>query len=726
VARIEDLVARIPDHELRAQIEAEVATLKDETKFGLVYERHLPETVLIGNLPLKVGDHVRPRQKADTDQEFRVTNVAGDTVTAERVSGAGKPETFPRNELLLIKPFGEPVYPSLTPVGSVPRGGDKPFHAVINGENFHTLQLLLYLYEGKVDCIYIDPPYNSGAADWKYNNRYVDSTDRWRHSKWLSFMEKRICLARRLLRPDGVLIVTVDENEAAHLGVLLEDLMPEYLRYMVTIVINPKGTAKANFSRLEEYAYFCCPNIGRDVIAQLPAPGTGGNGAIEAEEGVPAPDAVSEDDEEPFEEGGEPDDEIADEPGAEEGVAEEAEQHYSVLYLRRRGAQSSARSDRPRQFYAIYVNEATRTVVGIGPELDEEDSYEIRRDGEIVTIYPIDSEGNERVWRYGRDTMQRLIDLGEIRVGRYNGAQDTYTLNHWKPVAADRVGLRRIRTVWWQTSHDAGTHGSTLLYRLLGKRNVFPFPKSLYAVRDALEAVIKERPDALVLDFFAGSGTTLHATCLLNAEDGGRRRCILVTNNEVDKKTTNKLRRQGHFRGDPEFEAHGIFEAATRPRVEAAVKGKRPGGGPMPTGKKYQYLDGRQFADGFEENVEFYRLDYLDPDQIELGQRFDALHPALWLSAGGAGRRPKKLSKKDGFAFVEGARYAVLFEEDALGEFEQALTDRSHIERLFLVTDSEEAYAEMRASLDGHRETTMLYADYLRSFRELTKSLLSS
>jgi hypothetical protein len=122
------------------------------------------------------------------------------------------------------------------------------------------------------------------------------------------------------------------------------------------------------------------------------------------------------------------------------------------------------------------------------------------------------------------------------------------------------------------------------------------------------------------MDVFAGSGTTFHATCLLNAADGGRRRCILVTNNEVDPDTATALNKAGLFRGDADFEAQGIFEKVTRPRCEAVVSGRRRDGTPVPG----NHLSGRPHAHGFEENVEFYRLDYLEPDDVTLGRQFKA------------------------------------------------------------------------------------------------------
>src|SRR5699024_9332523 len=106
------------------------------------------------------------------------------------------------------------IYPGLISTGKVERGGDKPFHAVINAENYHALEALMFTHQGKVDAIYIDPPYNSGAKDWKYNNNFVDGKDSYRHSKWLAFMERRLKVARQLLNPvESVLIVAIDENE---------------------------------------------------------------------------------------------------------------------------------------------------------------------------------------------------------------------------------------------------------------------------------------------------------------------------------------------------------------------------------------------------------------------------------------------------------------------------------------------------------------------------------
>ncbi len=250
MAKIEDLIDDIADPALRKRIAGEVRELKRTKRFGLVFEEHIPETVSVHGLPIHEGLVVQNRTTPDNLSEFRVVSVEdGEAVLVPK--GADGPETrIDVKDLLVVKQFHEQVFSGLTPVGSVRRGGaGKPAHVVINGENFHALQVLAYSYAGKVDCIYIDPPYNTGDKSWKYNNRFVDENDQYRHSKWLSFMEKRLRLARHLLKRDSVLVVTIDEHEVHHLGVLLEQLFPEARRQMVTIVNNAAGVTQGGSER---------------------------------------------------------------------------------------------------------------------------------------------------------------------------------------------------------------------------------------------------------------------------------------------------------------------------------------------------------------------------------------------------------------------------------------------------------------------------------------------
>jgi adenine-specific DNA-methyltransferase len=296
-------------------------------------------------------------------------------------------------------------------------------------------------------------------------------------------------------------------------------------------------------------------------------------------------------------------------------------------------------------------------------------------------------------------------------LGALNEKTKRCTLNHRKL----KKDVRRHKTVWWERRHDAGVHGTNVVNNLLGKRGLFPFPKSVYAVQDSLAAVVRNRPNALILDFFAGSGTTFHATCLLNAEDGGSRRSVLVTNNEVEERTARELQKQGIFRGNPEFEKHGIFTQVTRPRCETVVTGLRADH----TKVGGAHIDGRPFAQGFEENVEFFRIDYLDPDEVDLGTQFEAIFPSLWLSAGGVGVRPK-MNDPDMLVPASGT-YAVLYREERFRKFLAAITGREDLTHVWIVTDSEDAFAEMRAALRPDLVTSMLYRDYLRNFRINTR-----
>ena len=707
MARLDDLVARVKDSALRKELQDAVDESKRRRRFGLVYEEHIPEISALFQVPPQVGSLVQRRDTPEDPTLWKVTALSSQGRRAILVSTEDSTEaTVAIKDALVVRRFGEPIYPALASVGRLARGGSKPFHAMINGENFHTLQLLVHLFERKVDCIYIDPPYNTGARDWKYNNRYVDNADVWRHSKWLSMMEKRLRLAKRLLKRDGVLIVTIDEHEVHHLGMLLERLFPGYLRYIITIVINPKGTGKANFGRVDEYAFFIVPDLGYDVIAEMPV------------EFLPRGTIIPVDSEEWF--GGQPSQEEVDiEKLIEDaGVRDEEGVLYEWRHARRRGAESSYRHQRPNQFYPIYVDEKSKRVVKAGASIALDANPDFTKVDGLRPIWPIDAEGRHRCWRFVPESMQALIDAGDVVLGSYNRKRDTWTINYRVP----KKKTRKLKTVWVKTAYDAGTHGTELLRRILGEPGLFQFPKSVYAVKDCLAAVVRDRPNALIVDFFAGSGTTFHATCLLNAEDGGSRRTILVTNNEVSQDEAKRLNEKGLFRGDLDFEKRGIFELVMRPRCEAIVTGRRPDGAPIP-GK---HLDvpgrprGRPFAEGFQENAEFFRLDYLDPDEVDLGRKFDAILPALWLSAGGKGERESQVGGSD-FSIPVDSNYAVLFKESRFRKFKHALEKQPRVTHVWIATDSEDAFAEMREELPPKLRVSMLYHDYLHNFKVNTR-----
>lgn len=237
MAAINDLISQIQDKELRERIQHEVDKMAKQKKFGLVFEEHLPECTPLYDVPVKVGATVAKRTGKVNDI-YKVLSITDGVASCLHREDA-EVISVPVDELVCIAEFGEPIYPYLKPLDSVCNAPDSDlWHTLIEADNYHALQLLEYLYAGKVDCIYIDPPYNTGAKDWKYNNDYVDSSDTYRHSKWLSMMQKRLKLAKKLLNPkDSVLIVTIDEKEYLHLGCLLEEMFPEARIQMVSSVI---------------------------------------------------------------------------------------------------------------------------------------------------------------------------------------------------------------------------------------------------------------------------------------------------------------------------------------------------------------------------------------------------------------------------------------------------------------------------------------------------------
>ncbi|HLZ29590.1 MAG TPA: DNA methyltransferase [Chloroflexota bacterium] len=691
MARIDDLLRLVADPHLRQELTLAVEQLRDQRKFGLVFEEHIPEFMPARGIALRPGG-LAARRGDSTDHAWRVVAVDGDVASlADLIDGT--PEQMPVSDLVALRRFGEPMYPTLERVDRVNRGGDRPYHTVIDAENYHALELLLYAYEGQVDVIYADPPYNTGARDWKYNNHYVDINDDWRHSKWLSMMERRLQLAKRLLKPDGVLIITIDENEAHHLGMLLEQehLFKAARRQMVTICINPSGSSGEGLSRVEEYALFCFLGDREPV--------SGPDDMLNAE-------------------------------GASAVVQWES--------LLRRG-NAWYRAIRKNLCYPVLLDQNDdHRIVGVGtpfPDGMAEDARPLIVDG-YEAAWPVRNDGRLGIWRVDGRRLMVLAEQGYAYVSSRDDTRGTWTIRYLMKGTVDGIAAGAIRvtgrgpfgqvlmetsasrrtipkTMWHRGRHTAGGAGGTqMLSAILGRRDAFPYPKSLYAVRDCLNIAVGDRPDALVLDYFAGSGTTFQATCLLNAEDGGTRRCLLVTNNEVDAQRAAILMRRGVFPGDPEYERHGIFQSVTHPRCKFAVTGQRDDGVAL----EGAYLGGQELADGFDENVEFQSLRYLDPDELAYRRDLRAILPVLWLCAGGYGDY-QALDACQPCVVGEDVRFAVLTDEAAFPSLLSALRDRPDITHVFLVTDSEEAFREMRADLPRQMHTSMLFRDYLRNFR---------
>lgn len=270
--------------------------------------------------------------------------------------------------------------------------------------------------------------------------------------------------------------------------------------------------------------------------------------------------------------------------------------------------------------------------------------------------------------------------------------------------------LRNPKTVWNKTSHNAGWHGSKLLAQILPGRK-FPFPKSLYAVEDALRFFVKDKPNATVLDFFSGSGTTAHAVMRLNKQDGGMRQSISVTNNEVSAEEHRGLRKQGLRPGDPEWESLGICDYITKPRVTAVITGKTPDARPIKTG--YKFTDEFPMSEGFEENAAFFTLTYEDPLSVRHDREFANVAPMLWLRAGSRGRIIEDLGE-DGWDVAES--YGVLKNMDQLGAFVTRVGEVDTVSTVFVVTDSDAAFQMTCRDLPTRVSPVRLYESYLHNF----------
>jgi adenine-specific DNA-methyltransferase len=362
MARIDDLIGEIPDKALRIRLQREIADIKKEKKFGLVFEQHLPELVPMYEAPIRRGARVAERSK-DFSRTYLVKGIRNGLAICT-VEGGSDACEIPVADLVVVKRFGEPIFPTLRLAESITRGNDSPHNVLIEADNYHALQLLEWLYPQRIDCIYIDPPYNTGARDWKYNNDYVDKADAWRHSKWLAMMRRRLIIARRLLKPEGVLIVTIAEREVFHLGMLLEEVFRGYLRHMVTDVVNPKGTGKHNFARVDEYVIFCVPDLAKSIIQGLPT-------SVPVV-GVGAVDSLIEEEDDEEEDGDEEmgdDDELEDAALETPPFPEDETDLWELRHARRRGGESSYRHQRPNQFYALWVDPNKNSVVRASPML---------------------------------------------------------------------------------------------------------------------------------------------------------------------------------------------------------------------------------------------------------------------------------------------------------------------------------------------------------------------
>ncbi|MDO9034876.1 MAG: DNA methyltransferase [Methanoregula sp.] len=697
MSRLTDLIhqAKSLDPQLGLDLDTEFRALLKRRSFGLVFERHRPEAVELPQRPVRKGDTVRilpPRGSMEKGDKrlWRVLKIErnnGSRMAHLIEVGKDLPErsSVTLEDVVVVAAFRDPLYPGLAETGRIERGGDKPFHTVINGENYHVLEMLTYTHRHKVDAIYIDPPYNSGAKDWKYNNDYVESDDLYRHSKWLAMMERRLTLAKELLNPENsVLIVTIDEKEYLRLGLLLEQILPEARIQMISTVINPKGVPRDGFARVDEYIFFV--QFGSSEIVGDIKEGSGGT-------------------------------------------------EVRWRSLTRTGA-NGTRSKSPGAFYPIYFDKAGKIIeVGDALPIGKDASSLAPRKG-LIAVWPTPRpDGEDGRWSVVSERLREMIEIGAVKVGRVKLDKEQFPIFYLtsEQLAAIESGELEVRgktpegvmqvffreergrvsaprTVWEKVSHSASEQGSGLLKTLLPGRK-FPYPKSLYAVEDVLRLTVRGKSEAVILDFFSGSGTTAHAVMRLNHEDSGRRQCISITNNEVGADEQTELRRQSLRPGDSDWEQWGICDYITKPRIQAAITGKTPDG--QPISGDYRFIDEFPVSEGFKENAVFFTLTYEGALSVSHHRAFERVAPLLWLRAGSIGRIINAIPER-GWDVAES--YGVLVALDETTAFVKAMSGIETARIAYIVTDDDRRFQMICSLLPEHLTPLRLYESYLANF----------
>ena len=648
------LLGQIDNEALRSEISSHVSKLRSKRTFGLVFEDHLPERVRLPDHPIRRGTSVVRRSTSDSDASEVIKVRNGQATVA---SGDGEVFDAAVDDLVAVAEFGQPIHPGLKRLGSIRRGGDKPSHIVINAENHHALEMLQFTHAGKVDCIYIDPPYNTGNEGWIYGDKYVSSDDGYRHSKWLAFMQRRLALAKKLLAATGVIIVAIGDDEHHRLRMLMDQELGAQ-NFIADVVW--QGGRRSNTKYLSTGAdYMLIYASDEEAMRSV------GVRWVDRKRGVDEALKV-----------------------VERVWSESGQDHLEATRRFRtwlRG-QKSQLSDGVARYNSI--DESGRAYFagdlrnpGVRPNLQ----YDLIHPATGVAV-----RRHPNGWAYSRDTMDRLIEEGRILFGA-----DHSTTAYYKRFLDEQTS-ETPSSVFEQDRRAATAH----LKSVLGDSR-FPNPKD-HTVLMRWIGIVAGR-DATVLDFFAGSGSTVEAVMRLNDQDGGTRQCIAVTNNELAAADTRRLVREGLSDGDPEWESLGVYEHVTRPRIETVTTGRRQDGSIFDT-------------DGLAQNVEFVQLTYLDPLAVELDAAFESVAPLLWMRAGGQGPMIEAQQNPNGdqLPYAVTPHYGVLFDPDEWRGFVDALPETATT--AFVVTDSASVFSGVAAALPLDVEALRLYENYLQMF----------
>lgn len=657
-------IASIDDPQLRKTLLRDIEGLKDQ-RFGLVFQDHSPEKIILHGHKVAPGVNRVAHRNDPHGTEYDVDKIDVKEGVVEAMNLEDKTTIeLPIEDLVVVRHAGDAVYPGMKVVDQViaesVEGQDtKPTHVVINSENLHALQALNYTHAGRVDLIYIDPPYNTGNADWKYNDRYVDNDDAFRHSKWLSFMEKRLKTAKTLLKDTGVIIMAIDDNEHHHLRMLADQVFGPQ-NFISNVVW--QGGRKNDSRYISNGAdYMLVYAKSREILV--------GNNIRWREEksGVEEIIAIGNN---LWEEAGKDSDAATVLfkkwwKGLPAGHPFLASKHYNNI------------DSEGRVFFPADISWPG----GGGPR------YEVLHPATGVAV-TVPSRG----WVYAKpERMQEEIDAGRVHFGPDEKRGVT------RKLFLEESSSQVVESVFSQDRRASAKH----LANVLGDRR-FPFPKDHEVLMRWFRMVTPK--NGVIVDFFAGSGSTAEAVIRLNEEDGGTRQAILVTNNELSKEEDKKLRKRGHLPGSSEYEAFGVFHHVTKPRIKTVITGLRE--------------DGSKFSDGIPgQSAIFLELTYEDRNDVEFGRVFERVSPLLWIRSGSTGFILTTKQKTPDYVVSPDSCYAVLFSTDKATELAPLLHDG--VKHVYIVTDSNEYFRSAASAFPAHlaESAVKLYKDHVNAFR---------
>lgn len=494
----------------------------------------------------------------------------------------------------------------------IAKNKNENYNFLLNGDNLHSLHLLKKTHKNKIDVIYIDPPYNTGSKDFVYDDAYVDDTDGYKHSKWLSFMNERLLLARDLLTDDGVMIISIGYQEVNNLMLLCREIFSEKQVVCVTIQTSG-GKPNGGFTYMQEYLIFITPTDFQPKTMNF----TGG---------------ISRS---PF-----------------EGLT----------------LSTFDKITRPNQAYPIFIDKTTMNIVGIGKSLTErinegnylgklEDfvfDYSEAPEG-AVAIWPVSSKGAECVWRLIPERLKRDWNAGYIKVSKNKSKANPneYSIQYLpegviskiKSGELEVIGKEQgaptlifgenktaggeIPTIWTEKDFYT-TKGTSAIKDIFGDKR-FSYPKPLELIIEILRATTKK--NSLILDFFAGSGTTGQACLELNKSDKGNRKFILCTNNEGD-----------------------ICENVTYPRLQTVITGMR--------------LDGSKYSDGISANLKYYHTDFVSRNEEYLSDALlDHIIEMIQLEHG---------------IKIDGRRYIVVMSDEEADKIERIWNEYDDVKAMYV------------------------------------------